>query len=141
MFSTSLYMKGNENEGKLNSSLTLSARNGAYPSPPPPIMSLISHIQARCHRTTTVDGHWPPEAHQVHAASFLQEVFRCPPSHIGLSSPRSWLKLNECMSLAVINFQDGSHVSASITIVWCAEYSHNVLFLPKQGLNYTNPVS
>jgi hypothetical protein len=47
--------------------------------------------------------------------------------------------LNECVALAVINFQDGCHVSTAITIIRCTEYGHHFLFL-SQGMNvsYTN---
>lgn len=41
--------------------------------------------------------------------------------------------LNERVAPTVINFQDRSHVATAITIVRCAKYSNNLLFL-HQGI-------
>lgn len=37
--------------------------------------------------------------------------------------------LDESMTLAVINFQNGSHVAATITIIRCTKYGDHLLFL------------
>ena len=37
--------------------------------------------------------------------------------------------LDECVALAVINFQYGGHVSTAVTIIRCTEYGNHLLFL------------
>jgi hypothetical protein len=58
-----------------------------------------------------------------------KEVIRRSPGHIWLTSPRGWLKLDKRVAVAVINFQNGCHVSTSVTIVWSTKYGNNLLFM------------
>ena len=37
--------------------------------------------------------------------------------------------LDECVTLAIINFQDRSHISTAITIIRGTKYSYHLLFL------------
>jgi hypothetical protein len=46
------------------------------------------------------------------------------------SSKIMWLNyLYECVTIAVVNFQNGCHIAASVAIVWSTEYGDNLLFL------------
>lgn len=41
------------------------------------------------------------------------------------------INLNECVALAVVNFQDGRHVPTAITVIGCTKYGNHLLFLSK----------
>jgi hypothetical protein len=59
----------------------------------------------------------------------LQEVIRGSPGHVRFSSPWSRLKLDKCVSPAIINLQYGSHVPTSVTVVRCTENGNHLLFM------------
>ena len=40
--------------------------------------------------------------------------------------------LNECVTLAVINFQNRSHVTTAVAIVGCTKDSNHLLFLSRE---------
>jgi hypothetical protein len=37
--------------------------------------------------------------------------------------------LDKCVTVAVVNFQNGCHIATSVAIVWSTEYGDNLLFL------------
>jgi hypothetical protein len=37
--------------------------------------------------------------------------------------------LDECVAVAVVNFQNGCHIAASIAVIWSTEYGDNLLLL------------
>lgn len=58
-----------------------------------------------------------------------QEIVRCSTSYIWLSPSWGWLKLDECMLPAIINFQDWCHVPTAIAIIRCTKYGNNFLLM------------
>ena len=42
--------------------------------------------------------------------------------------------LDKGVGFVIVNFQDGGHISATVTIIWCAEDCHHFLFLKYLGL-------
>lgn len=62
-------------------------------------------------------------------ACWLQKVVWGLARHVRLNLPRSWVELEEVLIHVLANFEDRSHVPASVAIVRRAEHCHNVLIL------------
>jgi hypothetical protein len=59
----------------------------------------------------------------------LQNVIRGLASHVRLDLWRGWIKLEEVLIHVLSNFENCSHVTATITVIWCTEHCDNVLVL------------
>lgn len=59
----------------------------------------------------------------------LQKIIWCLSCGVGLNLSGSWIKLQKILIHVLSNFQYGSHVPTSVTVIRCTKNSHHILVL------------